>query len=206
MRQKTTSKQQSGDKMFEFFIALFGGAHYGGKLFAERIEHEEAKRCQSDARARKDRWCSKVIDQELEKELRLFISRPENRESILEQVSKAYDKILDDVRIDELYPRQLWCKKEKGWSDEQHEAVQSLLCKLNPENALRIIMAKHGKFPYLDAITGAAKQFNPHTKLDAQVLIWCADELRRHGVEEEFYVPNLLIGFGQGGEYMGWII
>ena len=192
--------------MFELFIALFDGAYYGNKLLNEHIDHKEADKCRTDARARKDKWCSMVTDRALEEELRLFISRPENQDAVLEQVSEVYDKILDGRRIDELYPRWMWCKKKKDWSHGFHEKVQETVCKLDSTNALRIMMAKQGKFPSLDAITGSARQFSPNTKLEAQVLMWCADELKRHGVKEEFYVPNVLIGFGQGGEYMGWII
>ena len=192
--------------MFELLIALFGGGYYGNKLLNEHISHREADKRSADARARRDKWCSMVIDRVLEEELRLFISRPENRDAVLEQVSEVYDQILDGARIDELYPRWMWCKKKKDWSHEFHEEVQKTVCKLDPTNALRIMMARQGKFPSLDAITGAARQFSPNTKLEAQVLIWCADELKRHGVEGEFYVPNVLVGFGEGGEHMGWII
>ena len=192
--------------MFEFFIALFGGAYYGNKLLGEHVSIKDANRNIADARTRKDQWVAMVTDRTLEEELRLFIACPENQDAVLERVSEVYDKILDGRHIDELYPRWMWCKKKEDWSYVFHEEVQEIVCKLDSTNALRIMMAKQGKFPSLDAITGSARQFSPNTKLEAQVLIWCANELKRHGVKEEFYVPNVLIGFGAGGEHMGWIV
>lgn len=186
------------------FVIL--GAYLLIQICADNASYNKAQKQISDSRDRKERWCSTIIDRNLETELRLFINRPENRDAVLKQVSDVYDKILEGKRIDELYPRWMWCKKKKNWSDKYHEEMQELVCRLDSNNALRIMMAKRGKFPSLDAITGSAKQFNPDTKLEAQVLIWCADELKHHGVKEEFYVPNVLAGFGEGGDYMGWII
>lgn len=99
--------------MFEILIALFGGAYYGNKLLNEHIDCKEANKRRTEVKARRDKWCSMVTDRVLEEELRLFISRPENRDAVLEQVSEVYDQILDDRRIDELYPRWMWCKKRR---------------------------------------------------------------------------------------------
>lgn len=126
--------------------------------------------------------------------------------AVLEEVSCVYDDIFQGKRVDELYPRWLWCENKRGLDNKSYEEEQIAICKLNSNNALRIMMAKRGKFPSLDAISGSSKRFSPQTKLEAQILIWCAEELKRHGVQEEFYVPEVLIGFGEGGEYMGWIV
>lgn len=124
--------------MFELFIALFGGGYYGNKLLNEHIDHKEADNRRTEVKTRRDQWCSMVTDRALEEELRLFISRPENQDAVLEQVSEVYDKILDGRRIDEFYPRELWCKKKKDWSHGFHEEVQEIVCRRDSRNALEL--------------------------------------------------------------------
>ena len=164
----------------------------------------------ADTEARRNQWLSMITDDELEQELRLFISRPENRDAVLKEVSDVYDEILQGRRIDELFPRWLWCKKKKGWSDTYHEKVQEIVCRLDSENALCIMMAKRGKFPSYKALCGAQQNLTTWILLQAYVFKWCADELKRHGVEEEFYFPNNPVGHGhiagsdKREERMGW--
>ena len=107
------------------FVIL--GAYLLIRICADNASLSQAQKQIADSRARKEKWCTAIEDQELESELRLFISRPENRNAVLEQVSEVYDKILDGKRIDEFYPRDLWCKRKKDWSYEFHEKVQTLI-------------------------------------------------------------------------------
>ena len=176
--------------MFELFIALFGGGYYGNKLLNEHIDHKEADNRRTEVKTRRDQWCSMVTDRALEEELRLFISRPENQDAVLAHVSEVYNKIFENNRIDELIPRWMWCEKKTNWSNEYHEEVQEFICRLNPTNALRIMMAKRGRLPAMDAITGSSMQLSFNTKLDAEVFAWCAEELRRNGLKEQFVIPN----------------
>lgn len=171
------------------------------RICADNASLSQAQKRISDSSARKEKWCSAIEDEELENELRLFISRPENRDAVLEQVSEVYDKILDGKRIDEFYPRDLWCKKKKGWSYEFHEEVQTLICKLNSENSLRIMMAKRGHLTRRDAVSGSYKGLWPCTRLEAEVIAWCAEELERHGLKEKFSMPTPGL---YGAREVGW--
>lgn len=187
--------------MFELFIALFGGAHYGNKLLGEHVDHKEADERRAEVKTRRDQWCARITDRALEEELRLFISRPENQDAVLEYVSKVYDKILDGGRIDEFYPREMWCKKKKGWSHEFHEEVQTFVCKRDSRNALRIMMAKRGRLTGMDAVNGVSKSICSASKLEAKIVAWCAEELKRHGLKEEFSSPEPDL---RGVRGMGW--
>lgn len=187
--------------MFEIFITLFGGAYYGNKLLNEHIDHKEANKRRTEVKARRDKWCSMVTDRVLEEELRQFISRPENRDAVLEQVSEVYDGILGGKCIDEFYPRELWCKKKKDWSHEFHEEVQTIVCKHDSRNALRIMLAKRGRLTGMDAVSGVSKGICASSKLEAAVIEWCAKELERHGLKEKFSAPVSEL-YGTRG--MGW--
>lgn len=187
--------------MFELFIALFGGGYYGNKLLNEHIDHKEADNRRTEVKTRRDQWCSMVTDRALEEELRLFISRPENQDAVLEQVSEVYDKILDGRRIDEFYPRELWCKKKKDWSHGFHEEVQEIVCRRDSRNALRIMLAKRGRLTGIDAVNGVSRSICAASKLEAEVIMWCAGELKRHGLKEMFSMPTPEL-YGVRG--MGW--
>lgn len=187
--------------MFELFIALFGGAHYGNKLLGEYVGHEEASERRTEVKTRRDQWCAMVTDRALEEELRLFIGRPENQDAVIECVSEVYDKILDGRRIDEFYPREMWCKKKKDWSHEFHEEVQTFVCKRDSRNALRIMMAKRGRLTGIDAVNGVSKSICTASKLETEVLAWCAEELKRQGLKEEFFSPTPGL---YGVRDMGW--
>ena len=68
----------------------------------------------------------------------------------------------------------------------------------NEENALRILMAKRGKILDYDADKSVAycpgvitSGISADTPLTAYVLIWCAGELEKHGVQNRFVVPSI---------------
>lgn len=149
------------------------------RITADKCASAEASKSFKKAQAAKDEWRSRVTNRALEEELRLFISRPENRDVILNEVKDVYDSILYGKRIDELYPRELWCKAKKSWTWSFHEEVQELICRGRHENALRIMMAKHGYIPYLDTFG----RFTFVSKLDVEVMLWCEKELNKHDVQ-----------------------
>lgn len=133
--------------------------------------------------ARFDAWKKLVTNWNLERELKLFMERPENRDKLLDEVAEAYDSILEGKRLDEVYPRSYWTKPKKGWTPEYHEKVQNYVCRYNRENAMRIMLAKRGYIPtddtfYSNKPTGFL--ITPHP-LDRYVLFWCDEKLREKG-------------------------
>ena len=176
------------------------------KCCSSKSADKEATKKYNEVRATNNSWCARVTDWTLEQQLESFIQMPENRDKVLQEVNEVYEGIYANKPFGELLPREQWCKAKPGWTPAYHEEVQKELCKLNPTNALRIMMAKRGKILDYDAdcstmyspnycITGGISADSP---LTAYVLIWCADELNRHGINEKFVVPS--IGrYGAGG-------
>lgn len=84
--------------MFEFFLALFGGAYYGTKMKSDKASakaYDKASKERSDGHeARLCDWESKVVDRSLEDALRNFIllsvSSDEQRKTVWEAVHSAY--------------------------------------------------------------------------------------------------------------------
>ena len=175
------------------------------KCCSSKSADKEAIKKYNEVRASNNSWRTRVTDRALEQQLRSFIRAPENRDKVLQEVNEVYEGIYANKPFGELLPREQWCKAKPGWTPAYHEEVQKELCKLNPTNALRIMMAKHGRVVGYDAdcstmyspnrITGGISADSP---LTAYVLIWCANELNKHGVSEKFVVP--FIGrYGAGG-------
>lgn len=124
-------------------------------------------------------WKTRVTNPGLEQELKLFIGRPENNLLLLEEVNEAYNSIFDGKRVDELFPRSKWCKREKNWTPEYHEQVQNHICRYDSINALRIILAKRGYIPTSDA--DSMNRLSAPSLLDRHVLFWCDKKLREQG-------------------------
>ena len=112
---------------------------------------------------------------------------------------------LKDKDFSDLFPKDRWCRRKDDWTLEYHEQVQRELCKMNTENALRIMMAKRGKILDYDADRSSSYSQNvmssgisADSPLTAYVLIWCAKELEKQGIGNRFVVPS--IGkYGAGG-------
>lgn len=193
----------------ELLLFLIIGGYFLLRCCAENAGSRIDDRNRRIKKAERDRWIDSVTNKEVEQELELFISRPENRDKVLEEVAEVYDGILAGKRLDEVYPREFWCKCKKGWSWQFHERVQELICRRKDWNALRILMAKRGYLIGLDAISGAFKNFSASSRLEYEVIIWCANELKKHGVKEKFVAPECgLYGVCQYGteSNFGWEI
>lgn len=150
-------------------------------------------------------WKARVTDRNLERQLKAFIQNPENKETVSMTVSPVYDSIWRDKDFSDLFPKDRWCRRKDDWTLEYHEQVQRELCKMNTENALRIMMAKRGKILDYDADRSSsysqnvmASGISADSPLTAYVLIWCAKELEKQGIGNRFVVPS--IGkYGAGG-------
>ena len=57
----------------------------------------------------------------------------------------------------------------------------------------------------MDASFGCSKDLRTNSKLETEIIIWCAEELKRHGVEEKF-IPQegSLYGIRTDEPGMGW--
>lgn len=187
----------------ELVLFIILGGYLLLRVGSEKAASYAAKKQADKSRETKSTWVECITDRVLEEELRMFISRPENQSAILDQVTEVYDKILNGKRIDEFYPRELWCKKERKWSHEYHERVQTNICKLNSRNALRIMMARRGHLMRMDAVDGVCQQLNSGSRLETEIIIWCACELERHGLKEKFCILSRPTP-GMFGAKMGW--
>lgn len=189
----------------ELIIAIILALILIAKCCSSKSADKEANKKYSEVRTSNNSWRTRVTDRALEQQLKSFIQAPENRDKVLQEVNEVYENIYASKPFGELLPREQWCKAKPGWTPAYHEEIQKEACKLNPTNALRIMMAKRGKI--LDYDADCSTMYSPNriaggiwadSSLTAYVLIWCADELNRHGVNEKFVVPS--IGkYGAGG-------
>ena len=143
-------------------------------------------------------WKSVVTDRSLEQRLKSFIQSPENKEQVSKEVAPVYEGIFSGKQLSEVFPKERWCKPKAGWSPEYHEQVQKEMCMKNSENALRIMMAKHGKILDYDADRSASYSpsvmssgISADSPLTAYVLIWCAKAVEEHGAPNKFVVPSI---------------
>ena len=170
------------------FLALV--AAWTGIKVKDDIAFSRADARYVQERARFNTWKSQVTNLDLERELKLFVQRPENYDKIYEEVNEVYDPIFEGRRLDELYPRSYWCKCRKGWTPQFHEMVQERICRLNSTRALRIMLAKQGFILSDDIFTSNSLCALP--QLDRHVLFWCDRKLK------ELNAP-VAIGFTETG-------
>ena len=180
----------------ELILAIFFGAVLFTKINYDKSVSRTYKKQHEEERAVKERWISGVENAALEREIALLISN----DDFLDAVSQTYDAILDGKSLYDLYPIEMWCKREREWTQDYYERFQEKVCRYNEKNALRILMAKHGFIPRSDASSIGYVRFPDEpqdmvglavtTALDAKVLLWCADELKRHGVKGTFVAPH----------------
>ena len=186
----------------ELLLAIFIGATLIAKVSSDKRAVKENRDKYDKERAIKDRWVSGVENATLERETAAFIKTG----GFLDEVAPAYDAILGRSKLEELYPMEKWCKRKRSWTAEEHERFQEQVCRRNEKNALRILLAKHGYVPHEDASAiGFVKFYDEAqnrtgltvtTALDACVLKWCAEELKRNGVKGDFIAPFGKYGTG----------
>lgn len=156
--------------MFEFFLALFGGAYYGTKVLNEKVTEESYANRSQVWNARKSKWVSEHTNQGLERKLSMLISDPENRETVDNETRDAYAAIGVMVR----------------YLTGSGRYVSEGYGRRTPNSDLRIMMARRGYLLYWDALTGAGfskdgpcGDLSAYTVMDTVVLSWCSDEIRR---------------------------
>ena len=176
----------------------------GSILFGIRAKEKSADRVHKQkvetSRQVIDRWTSKVEDLYLEAQLRNFVEDPANRDKVREEVDEVYDRIFaKNIPLEMLVPRDLWTKPRKGETAQQREDTVRRVSRLSDKNALRIMMAKRGKICQFDAERSVLRYISKrrycgiddHCQIDAHVLMWCAEELKKHGVNEPFLIDSI---------------
>lgn len=185
----------------ELILAIFFGVVLVSQVYLDKSATKAAKTQYQRERTVKKSWINRVVNPELEGELKHSI---ENGTDYLEEVSPVYDTILDRKSLVDVYPRQYWPKPQKDWSAEDYERFAEDVCRRGHTRALRIMMAKRGFMPENDTVSNGFVKFRDEnqdsgclfaqTALDVLVLIWCADELKRHGVKGDFVASYGLYG------------
>lgn len=150
-----------------------------------------------------DRWTSKVEDLYLEAKLQTMIEDPVVRYKggkAREEVDEVYDEIFaKGIPFEMLMPRDLWSKQQRGQTALQREEYDKDVCRMCRQNALRIMMARRGKICQYDAEQSVLRYISKrqysgiesHRQIDAHVLMWCAEELKKHGVNEPFLIDSI---------------
>lgn len=150
--------------MFEFFIALFGGAYWAGKIGADKRKSKQADvRIKSEAQMVHDRraaWEEKVLDRQLEAELRRRLK--EYDEELVNEV--------ESVRA-ELSPEKKFLPMD--------------------DNGIAILMAKRGKLPDSYSVLGFSTYANSqYSDVSRRFAIWLNSQLEQHGIIEDMYVQT----------------
>lgn len=183
--------------MFEFFIALFGGAFWGGKYIKERSainsSHKAYESSMIMRETRKAEFESKVIDRELEADLEEFIYDTGNYDIVWKEVLEAFNEMPWKAEEDKficLTPQAVEIAFGKGtFTKKQREEIAAN----HRKQALRIMMANRGKLMQNDAQFGIqtsgygaptvrqAEQLNRGT---ANFILWINEKLKEHGIDE----------------------
>lgn len=192
--------------MFEFFVALFGGAYYTNKLFGEKARTDRYK---SNFEARRNyhlqrlfRWIEQVCDRKLEEDLEFFVSDPQNYDMVWKAVHNAYLQmptyqsyttiLLYEPMVLQHYGRNTYTKKQRE-SIAEHERSR----------ALDIMLANHGKVRHCYTSSGAKVDTlnmgdGEHSrKVWDEIFehwVYIRDELRRNGVDARLIFKMGLCG------------
>lgn len=193
--------------MFEFFLALFGGIHYGRKIVADRSKAKIYESSYDEQRTRIEQrhtcWKIQVADRALEEDLGLFISDPRNYDAVWEEIRDAYLQmpihrayttiLIHEPMVAQYYGKGTYTKKER-------ENIASY----NRRRALDIMLARRGKVRYCDAsswsnIDMLDRGDGQHSKIVwdeiFELWIYIRNELHRNGVD-----ARLIFKVGQCGD------
>lgn len=192
--------------MFEFFVALFGGIHYGSKVLAERTI---AKRTEQSYEARWARhqnrlvsWSLNVAAPSLEEDLSHFIADPRNYEKVWDEVREAYLQmpihksytmiLLHESMILQYYGKGTYTKKQRE-NIVGNERIR----------ALNIMMAKRGKVckngvldrSILDLLhRGDGQHSKKEWDRTFEFWVYIRDELRRNNINAQLIFKTGLVG------------
>lgn len=192
--------------MFEFFVALFGGVHYGGKILAESAEvkgfdkSSRSRIVNHDLRLQE--WKSKVYDRATEEDLKCLIADPRNYEKVWEEVHEAYIQmpehrsyttiLLHDSMVLQHYGKGTYTKKQR-----------ETIAKHGRDRALSIMLAKRGKVCSAGVLDRSTVDLLHNGDGQMSKKVWdetfefwtyIRDELRRNGVDAQLIFKTGLFG------------
>ena len=150
-------KFEGGIRLFEFFLALFGGLHYGSKYANEKKAMKKA-----DERNRQlidtlmsdhDKWMKKVVDDKAEYEL---------KNATDEEISNVNNRILTEAKIEEVTPQMI---------------LMGLLAQKGkiPKNVADSGIRSRGVWDYAEQL---------QWKEQRKFLLWYDRELGKNGIQE----------------------
>ena len=192
--------------MFEFFVALFGGVHYGGKILAESAEVKRFDRSSAAKFAYHDQrlqeWKGQVCNRALEEDLKCLIADPQSYEDVWEEVHAAYLKmptyqsyttiLLHPYMVMRYYGRDTYTKKQRE-NIAGHER----------RRALDIMLARRGKvsgYGTQDRVAvdllhrGDGVQSKKVWDETFEFWVYIGDELRRNNVNARLIFKVGLVG------------
>lgn len=143
--------------MFEFFLALFGGAYYGGKLANEKHKLKEAdKQTQSfinELQSDNERWIRNVVDSKLEYDISKLSD---------DEIERMKLRILNEAQLDSITPEMI---------------VMGLLAQKAkiPKKIAEQGIHSRGVWDYAEQQRWAEQR---------RFMIWYDRELRRNGLQE----------------------
>lgn len=181
--------------MFEFFIALFGGAYFAKKISSEKSSAKKiSKKTEEDIAwhtHRKQLWEMQVSDRALEEDLTYFIADPKNYGDIWEEVSDAYKHMPLHADAQEILLTGHTVKRVFGnvFSNKERESIAAM----NREKALNIMLARRGKVqhkftcglstPCCYLKPGLGEKSKQEWDKSCEFWLYIQNELRNNGVK-----------------------
>ena len=182
--------------MGAFFIALIALVGWCIYKVCSSASDASSEQDQKTYQNSMNLWLGAVTDEDLERRLEDYIYRPENRDAVIAEVSKAFHEAPNDPKhMPELFftvdtmPRGLRMTKK----ERETFAANSRMV------ALRILMARRGKLPRIDAKYGIQNNgFSAPTELQGREwnlywlhqVLWMTDRLSEHGVDTDVLIKS----------------
>lgn len=180
--------------MLDFFLALLGTGFYSAKAIGKKMDDAAYKQKKEEDGIARNKveipWIHSVTDYDLEKRYNAMMDNPSDRPELWEKIRPVAEEIVDSTPEKELFTN-LGPTPSYYHHDRRKFLVRTLCA--SREDALRVLLALHGKIPEQDAERGAYKKLSfedrPQRfgiqayKSEVAVLRWCEGELRRHGVQ-----------------------
>ena len=183
--------------MIDLFVALFGGLFWGDKYIKEKSEIKEVRQSNEanqeiDNQYEKE-WLEKVTDKELEMKLEAFIFDVSNYDAVWKEISEAYREMPWETRDCICLTTDAVKNRYKGrFTLKQCDNIAAH----NRVEALRIMLAKRGKLPRLDAQLGIQASTwsslpelteRQYSEEETKFMLWITEQLAKHGVEERLF-------------------
>lgn len=172
--------------MVEVFIALVGGICSAGKILADASELNNSKQISDCYMNRLSVWKQQVVDRALEEDLRDYITKHENRESVWAEIREVYQKMCFQKNYTSANDWVLDGAADKTKAGRERYKHRRF------DEPLDILLAKHGKLRNDKSSLSIAhlccgEGQRTRADWDRTVEFWSyiRDELRKHGVDAQ---------------------